>query len=142
MITMDLKFLSNIPKVKKIVRDETERSLFKAGSFLRTATRRSIKTPPKKAQKASGRQKPSSPRGKAPYSHKPRRALRNSILFEVNRSTKSVLVGPSGSATDGFAKYHEFGGRRGSNKFPRRPFMGPALRKALPSLPPKFANIL
>jgi hypothetical protein len=113
--------------------------LSKAGAFIRTAARTSIR-----------KRKGSAPAGKPPHSHEG--SLRCLILFGYDRSSDSVVVGPVGFEKSIAPSALEYGGRptvtgkRRGRQEPRvvkiaaRPYMGPALKKELPNLPVVWRN--
>lgn len=114
--------------------------LSKAGAFIRTAARTSIR-------KRNGTSRP----GRPPYSHTG--LLRRFILFGYDRSSDSVVVGPVGFGRSRAPNVLEFGGvterprwwrrRREQRRWVRvraRPFMGPALEKERDKLPALWAG--
>jgi hypothetical protein len=113
--------------------------LSKAGAFIRTAARTSIR-----------KRKGTAPPGKPPYSHEG--SLRKLILFGYDRASDSVVVGPVGFAKSTAPKALEHGGeavvhtrRKGrlvsrKVKIAARPFMAPALEKERPKLPLLWRN--
>jgi len=148
---------------QKVVRavDKAKRAvLSKAGAFIRTAARTSIR-----------RRKGSAPPGSPPHSHVG--LLRNFILFGYDRASDSVVVGPAklnksasgeirrGEQTEA-PRVLEHGGTTTVTKFARgrsasgeirrgelrkrrvrikaRPYMGPALEKERPKLPKRWAG--
>lgn len=121
--------------------DKAKRAvLSKAGAFIRTTARHSIRT-----------RKGSAPPGKPPHSHTG--LLRRFIYFGYDRASDSVVVGPVGFSRSTAPRVLEFGGktevkrrrRRGKVVKTRaviaaRPFMGPALEKERPRLPRHWAG--
>lgn len=113
--------------------------LTKAGAFIRTTAKRSIRT-----------RKGSAPPGKPPHSHKG--TLRRFIFFGYDRGSDSVVVGPVGFRKSTAPSVLEFGSqatlvrrRRGRlvrqrARYEPRPFMGPALQKEAPKLPKLWAG--
>lgn len=132
-----------------------KKSLSKAGAFVSTTARRSIKR----------RKKPSWP-GQPPHAHSSSEPNLKTILFGWDRANDGVVIGPielRSRETDRTAPdLHEHGGstairrkvRRYVNGtkvtlvkndrayFPRRPFMGPALDReiAAGTIPNQFKN--
>jgi hypothetical protein len=116
-------------------------ALSRAGAFIRTTAKHSIRT-----------RKGSAPPGKPPHSHTG--LLKRFIFFGYDPSTESVVVGPVGFRRSTAPNVLEFGGkatlvRRRRGKLVReraaydsRPFMGPALEKERPKLPSRWANSL
>jgi len=125
--------------------------LSKAGAFIRTAARTSIR-----------KRKGSAPAGKPPHSHEG--SLRRLILFGYDRHSDSVVVGPVGFKNSTAPSVLEYGGpatvtrRRGGRggrggrdgrsgrpesrtvKIASRPYMGPALERERPKLPLLWRN--
>ncbi len=113
--------------------------LSKAGAFIRTAARTSIRN-----------RKGSAPPGKPPHSHEG--SLRRLILFGYDRASDSVVVGPVGFKRSSAPNVLEYGGpatvmrRRGGRRESRtvkiaaRPYMGPALDRERPKLPLLWRN--
>ncbi|MCI0335711.1 MAG: hypothetical protein L0228_21095 [Planctomycetes bacterium] len=98
-----------------------------AGAALRLAARRSIRT----------RQK-SSPVGTPPHSR--RGQLRRAIAYSVDKPRGVVVIGPERDAVGTSGSAHEFGGRYRRERYPKRPYMGPALEKLQDRLPDFWAN--
>jgi hypothetical protein len=129
--------------LRKKIDAATRRALSKAGSFIRTRARSSIK-----------RRKKSSKRGEPPSAHT---GLIKKILFAYEPSNKSVVVGfeklnakPAGQTgtSKTVPELLEFGG---SGKLWRTgkaatweafPTMGPALQAEAPNFPDLFSNSL
>ncbi len=115
-------------------------ALSKAGAFIRTTVRHSIRT-----------RKGSAPPGTPPHSHTG--LLKRFIFFGYDPTTESVVVGPARiNRTTGAPHTLEFGGtttverrRKGKVRARKvriapRAFMGPALEKERPNLPKTWAN--
>jgi len=128
---------------EKVVRavDKARRAvLSRAGAFIRTAARTSIR-----------KRKGSAPPGSPPHSHVG--LLRNFILFGYDRASDSVVVGPAklNKPTEA-PRVLEHGGTTTVTKFSRgrlrksriaikpRPYMGPALEKERPKLQKLWAG--
>lgn len=77
-----------------------------------------------------------SPPGDPPTTR--RGLLKRSIRYELAADKMSVVVGPVASMVGTAGQAHEFGGRYRGADFPERPFMGPALEEALPSIGPGY----
>lgn len=140
MITMRIKdsffdrhvVIAAVDKAKRKV-------LSKAGAFIRTAARTSIR-----------RRKGSAPPGKPPHSHEG--SLRELILFGYDRQSDSVVVGPVGFRNSEAPAALERGGmttvyrRRNGRlvgervRIEARPYMGPALDRERPRLPALWRN--
>jgi hypothetical protein len=116
------------PTVLRAVDKAKRAVLSKAGAFIRTTAKHSIRT-----------KKGSAPPGQPPHSHEG--SLRRLIYFGYDPATDSVVVGPVGFKRTGAPHVLEFGGkteiqRRRRGKVVRtrvsidqRPFMGRAMRK-------------
>jgi len=140
---IDLRIKSLFFDREKVVRavDKAKRAvLSRAGAFIRTAARTSIR-----------KRKGSAPPGSPPHSHVG--LLRNFIFFGYDRQSDSVVVGPAklNRATEA-PRVLEHGGTTTVTRFSRgrirkrrvrvnaRPFMGPALEKERQKLPKLWAN--
>ena len=64
--------------------------------------------------------------GSPPHTHK-RVFLRRALRFSVSKT--DAVIGPVASVVGDVGQVHEFGGRRGDQQFPARPFMYPALER-------------
>ncbi len=140
MITMRIKdMFFDRPAVVRAVDGAKRKVLSKAGAFIRTAARTSIR-----------KRKGSAPAGKPPHSHEG--SLRRLILFGYDRASDSVVVGPVGFKNSTAPRVLEYGGpatvtrrragRRESRtvKIASRPYMGPALERERPKLPLLWRN--
>lgn len=140
MITMRIKNLFFDKKTVLRAVDKAKRAvLSKAGAFIRTTAKHSIRT-----------KKGAAPPGKPPHSHEG--SLRRLIYFGYDPVTDSVVVGPVGFKRTGAPHVLEFGGkteiqRRRRGKVVRtrvtidqRAFMGPALEKERPQLPKRWGG--
>jgi len=145
LINMKVKALFfDAPKVKRAVNRAKRRALSRAGAFIRTRARTSMR-----------RRRGSAQPGKPPHAHEG--SLRRLILFAYDPSVDSVVVGPLGFRNSAIPGTLEFGGtetvtRRRTLKSGKRvieskrvsiaarPYMGPALKKELPNIPRQWAN--
>ena len=127
MIAMKVTTRSDIPKVIRKARRANIESLSHAGGAIRLTARRSI----------FKREGPSTP-GRPPHTHTG--ALRDAIIYAVEKAAQRVLIGPAfaGVGTSGMA--HEFGGHYRRSRYPQRAFMGPALEKLQNRLPSFWAG--
>jgi hypothetical protein len=112
--------------------------LSKAGAFIRTTAKTSIR-----------QRKKSAPPGQPPHSHEG--SLRRFIYFGYDRAADSVVVGPVGFKDSVAPNVLEYGGssvvvarRRGRKdrkvQIAARPFMWPAFEKERPRLPLLWRN--
>lgn len=140
MITMRIKdVFFDRAAVTRSVDAAKRRVLSKAGAFIRTAARTSIR-----------KRKGSAPPGKPPHSHEG--SLRRLILFGYDRTNDSVVVGPVGFKNSVAPRVLEHGGttvvlsrRRGrlqtrKVQIAARPYMAPALERERPKLPLLWRN--
>jgi len=140
VITMRIKdmFFDRATVIRAV--DGAKRAvLSKAGAFIRTAARTSIR-----------KRRASAPAGKPPHSHEG--SLRRLILFGYDKPADSVVVGPVGFKKSVAPNVLEYGGetvvhsRRGGRltsrkvKIAARPFMTPALERERPKLPLLWRN--
>lgn len=102
------------------------KNLGHAGGAIRLAARRSIRRS----------EKPSAP-GTPPHTR--RGQLKRAIAYAVERDHERVIVGPEHGVVGPSGMAHEFGGRFRSERYDRRPFMGPAFMKIKDRLPRKWA---
>jgi len=129
-------------KVKRSVDKATRKALSRAGAFIRTTARRSIR-------KRKGISKPGNP----PSSHEG--DLRRLIFFGLGPDKRSVIIGPVKFNQRGNAPQAlEHGGfttilkrNHKTRKFEvkqvriaARPFMAPALEEEIPKLPKRWHN--
>jgi hypothetical protein len=103
------------------------KSLGHAGATIRLVARRSIR-----------RRKKASPAGQPPSTRKGQ--LRGAIIYDVERSKSVVVIGPDHAKVGKSASAHEHGGRYKRERYPQRPFMGPALEQVRDRLPQLWAN--
>jgi len=140
VITMRLKDMFFDRHVVIAAVDNAKRKvLSKAGAFIRTAAKTSIR-----------KRKGSAPPGAPPHSHEG--SLRRLILFGYDRANDSVVVGPVGFKKSTAPSVLEYGGdtvvlRRRNGKLTSqkvkiapRPYMAPALEKKRPKLPLLWRN--
>jgi hypothetical protein len=102
-------------------------SLGHAGAALRLTARRSIRT-----------RKKASPPGTPPHTR--RGQLKRAIAYAVDKQRGVVVIGPEREAVGTSGSAHEFGGRYRRERYPKRPYMGPALEKLQDRLPDFWAN--
>jgi len=143
VITMRIKDMFFDRHVVMAAVDNAKRKvLSKAGAFIRTAAKTSIR-----------KRKGSAPPGAPPQSHEG--SLRRLILFGYDKPNDSVVVGPVGFKKSDAPSVLEYGGDtvvlrrvggRGGKltsqkvKIAPRPYMAPALEKERPKLPLLWRN--
>ncbi len=144
MLTVKFESFLEFDKVAKAAHAGSVRSMFQIGAFIKRTSSRSLrkKAAPRVLKSGKKQKKKASPIGKPPFSHAPRFALRRMIRFEVDKIAPNVFIGVRNSDSDGFAGAHELGMNYKGTKFPKRPFMQPALKKAMPRIPKQFRDIL
>jgi len=126
-IGFQIKTRADIPKVLRKVRRANIESLGHAGATIRLTAKRSIR---KSANPAEPGKPPKTRRGQ----------LRSSIRFAVEKNRQRVVIGPDYRIVGQSARAHEFGGRYRKQRYPKRPFMGPALTKTQSRLPKHWAG--
>jgi phage gpG-like protein len=115
-VTIEPKF----EKVEKAVEKESYNSFRHAGFSIAKAAKASIV----KSRNPSKPGEPPTTRGRG------RKNLKGAIFTASDR--ESAIVGPRHSYVGESGEVHEFGKPRGGERFPKRPFMAPALEKSLP----------
>lgn len=132
------------PRVQRAVSHANRRALSRAGAFVRTRARTSMR-----------KRRGTSPPGQPPYAHEG--SLRRMILFGYEPSRETVLVGPVGFRSSTTPNVLEFGGRatvvrrRRSRRSEQRviktrvriaarPYMAPALERERPNIPALWRN--
>ncbi|GAB6166150.1 hypothetical protein JCM19992_21500 [Thermostilla marina] len=103
------------------------KSLGHAGAAIRLAARRSLR-----------KRKGSAPPGQPPHTHT--RRLPKAILYAVDKRRQVVVIGPAVHLFGTAGKAHEHGGRFRGARYPKRPFMEPALLKVKDRLPKFWAG--
>ncbi|MFM8216585.1 MAG: hypothetical protein ACKN82_18365, partial [Pirellula sp.] len=66
--------------------------------------------------------------------------LKRAIVYAIDKQRGIATIGPDISVVGTAGKAHEFGGKFRKERYPKRPFMGPALDKVKDRLPPLWAN--
>jgi phage gpG-like protein len=129
VIDIEVKTRLDVQEILRRSKRGQINSLGRASALVRTIASRSIR----KKKKAS------SP-GTPPNTQK--KALKKGIVFAVEKGKDRSVIGPSHDFVGASGMAHEFGGRYGKERYPKRPFMHPALMKAAPQLPAHWAGIL
>jgi len=141
MNTVNVRMFFDADKIKRAVDAATRKNLSKAGAFVRTAAKSSIRT--RKAISAPG-QPPSSHTG----------LLKRFIFFGYEPARKTVVIGPMrlnekvGTAPEALEHGGPsivMSGRRNRRikhrvRIEARPFMGPAMKQEAPKFPNIWAN--
>ena len=127
MIGMQPHTKSDFPRVAKKAQQAGITSLGHAGGAIRLTARRSIR-----------RRKKASPAGAPPHTR--RGQLKQAIQYAVEKQHDRVVIGPDEAFVGPSGGAHEHGGRFRRERYPKRPFMRPALQKIIPRLPKMWAN--
>ena len=127
MIGVKVKTTFDGKAVRKAAKTGSIQSLGHAGGAIRMTAKRSIK-----------QRKTESPEGTPPHTRKGQ--LRRAILYAVEKDKQTVVVGPDVSIVSTAGMAHEFGGQFRGERYPKRPFMGPALEKTKDRLPRMWAG--
>jgi len=127
MIGMGVRSRLDQKRVHRKARQGSIKSLGHAAAVIRLTAKRSIR-----------KRKGPAPRGSPPHTRTKR--LPSSILYVVDKTRGMALVGPSRRIVGIAGAEHEHGGRWRRERFPRRPFMFPALEKTAPRLPKHWAG--
>mgnify|MGYP007026490821 CR=1 FL=1 len=127
MVGMVVKTKDETRRVKAKAQTANFKNLGQAGASLRLVARRSIR-----------RRKTPSPEGQPPNTRAGQ--LRRAILYAIEAREQTVVIGPDVDVVGTSGAAHEQGGRYKREKYPRRPFMGPALEKIKDRLPPLWAG--
>jgi len=127
MVGVKAKTRSQMHKVARKAKQANIENLGHAGGAIRLAAVRSIR-------KRKGPAKP----GQPPHTHT--RRLPRAIKYAVDKSRQVVVIGPDVESFGTAGKAHEHGERYRRERYPKRPFMGPALEKIKPRLPKLWAG--
>ncbi|MFA6716535.1 MAG: hypothetical protein WC082_12590 [Victivallales bacterium] len=116
MIRMRGRSRFDARKVRKKAEAGTFKSLNHAAAAIRLTARHSIRRSPKE-----------SAAGTPPHTR--RGLLKRALLYKVDKAKMSAVIGPAYSVAGRSGSAHEFGGKYYGRKYPKRQFMGPALRE-------------
>jgi hypothetical protein len=86
--------------------------------------------------------KPGNPSKPGTPPKSPTGRLKKAVQFAVDRDGQSAVIGPRGDYVRNIGAVHEFGGTHYGDKYPARPFMGPALERSRPKLPRHWAGVV
>jgi len=127
MIGMAARTRDNTKQVLTKAKKGSIKSLGHAGATIRLTAKRSIR-----------RRKKPSEEGQPPSTRKGQ--LRGAIMYAVEKQNDLVVIGPEQAKVGKSASAHEHGGRYKRQRYPKRPFMGPALETTKERLPRKWAG--
>lgn len=127
MIGMVARTRDNSRVVIAKVKQANIQNLGHAGAAIRLTARRSIR-----------KRKSASAEGQPPNTRKGQ--LRNAIAYSVVKQRDLVVIGPEITKVGRSGSAHEFGGKYRRERYPRRPYMGPALEKNRERLPRMWAG--
>ena len=139
MIAFDFKIESFVPqRVERPVNDGSFRSLGHAAASIRKDAVASIQ--PGEGPSAAGtpphtHTQTLTKKGKTKKGHLPR-----SIAYAVDKSRQEAVIGPRASVVGEAGAAHELGETYMGDDYEERPFMGPALERAIPRLPGEFTG--
>jgi len=109
-------------KIKRKVNQGTFKSLSHAAAAIRLTARRSIR---RSARKSLSGTPPHTRCG----------LLKRALLYKVEKTKLSAVIGPAYSISGRSGRAHEFGGKYYGRDYPQRSFMGPALQANLKRVP-------
>jgi len=127
MITIRVRTRVSTAQIQRKVQQGNFKSLGHAAATIRLVARRSIR-----------RRKPAAMPGNPPHTR--RGQLKRSIMYALDKQRGVALIGPIFELIGTAGKAHEFGGKFRRERYPKRPFMGPALEKVKDRLPPMWAG--
>lgn len=127
MIGATVKTKDETKKVLAKAKQGNFKSLGHAGAAIRLTAKRSIR-----------KRKKASPEGQPPSTR--RGQLRGAIMFDVEKQKDLVVIGPEHTKVGESGSAHEHGGRYKRQRYPKRPFMGPALEMTQDRLPKLWAG--
>jgi hypothetical protein len=127
MIAVNVTVKKSFDQVKRKAQQGNFESLDHAAASIRLIARRSIRK----------RQTAAMP-GNPPHTRQGQ--LKRSIMYAIDKQRGVALIGPSFDLVGTAGKAHEQGGKFRKERYPKRPFMGPALDKVKDRLPSLWAS--
>lgn len=124
---MKARTRSQMHKVARKAKRANIENLGHAGGAIRLAAVRSIR-----------KRKGPAPAGQPPHTHT--RRLPRAFKYAVEKQRQTVVIGPDIQSLGTAGKAHEHGGHYRRERYPKRPFMGPALEKTKERLPKLWAG--
>ena len=138
-VKLNIETVDNFDKVIAAEQKATFENIRQAAYSIRKDAVSTIKRKPRRSQDAS-------PAGQPPLTRGLRgKNLRTAIYVGADlndRQFASALVGPRASFVGIAGEVHELGKSRGAIDFPERPFMRPALLRAVPRLPQQWSGTI
>ncbi len=114
-------------KVRRKADKGAFKSLNHAAAAIRLTARRSIRRSPKKSSA-----------GVPPHTR--RGLLKRALLYKVEKQKLSAVIGPAYTIAGKSGQAHEFGIKYYGRKYPKRSYMGPALRANARRIPKLWRN--
>ena len=114
-------------KVKRKADKGSFDSLNHAAAAIRLTARRSIRRNPKKSSA-----------GTPPHTR--RGLLKRALLYKVEKQRLSAVIGPAYTIAGKSGQAHEFGIKYYGRKYPKRSYMGPALKANKKRIPRLWSN--
>jgi phage gpG-like protein len=68
--------------------------------------------------------------------------MKKAILYAVDKQREEAVIGPAEHLTGKVGGAHEHGGRHKKQRYPKRPFMGPALEAVADQIPDQFRGLV
>jgi len=127
MIAVNVTIKKSFDQVKRKAQQGNFESLNHAAATIRLIARRSIRK----------RQTAAMP-GNPPHTRQGQ--LKRSIMYAIDKQRGVALIGPSFDFIGTAGKAHELGGKFRKERYPKRPFMGPALEKVKDRLPSMWSS--
>lgn len=138
-VGVKIETVDNFDKVVRAEEKATFENVRQAAYSIRKDAQSTIRRKPRKSQSVSQPGQPPLTRGTRGKN------LRSAIYVGADMSDKqfaSALVGPRASFVGIAGEVHELGKSRGGTEFPERPFMRPALLRAVPRLPQRWSGTI
>jgi len=122
MAAMRCRSRFDAEKIKRKANQGTFKSLNHVAAAIRLTARRSIRRSPNKSLA-----------GTPPHTR--RGLLKLALLYKVEKTRLSAVIGPAYSIAGRSGRAHEFGGKYYGRDYPQRQFMFPALQANLKRVP-------
>lgn len=130
MITMEVEFEGHPLAVERAIAAATYRNLTHAAASIRKTAVRMVERRPEGVHSRPG---------DPPFTHRGNH-FRRAIRFHVDESQQDAVIGFAASIIGDVGALHEFGGIRGSVRYPERPTLGPALELSIPRIGPGWEH--